>query len=291
MKTKILALLILCLPVLLCAQSYEQQGDELFAQAQYEKAVKKYNAAIELGVASLQVSQKVQNAQKCISLSTSATNAENNNSYSKASALYTQLYELNSIPLYQEKISFCQKKIKEAEQARIQHEVEVREKARKEEEKRRIEAANRERELHPEQWKNDRISKIKQLTVNKLFKCTQPYSNQLLYELYVDKDENNRWITTGRTLALMIEIDKDFTTSVTVLLRKGNDQDLVEILRKYKNLGTDVFAKIPFKYSYSITEEQIAEDVKSYMEILLRVRKYYSNQILKERQAKNQHNN
>ena len=40
MNTKILTLLILCLPILVVAQNYEQQGDELFAQAQYEKAVK-----------------------------------------------------------------------------------------------------------------------------------------------------------------------------------------------------------------------------------------------------------
>lgn len=154
----------------------------------------------------------------------------------------------------------------------------------KKSERQRIETAIRERNLHSEQWKNDRISKIKQLTVNKLFKCTQPYSNQLLYELYVDKDENNRWITTGRTLALMIEIDKDFTTSVTILLRKGTNQDLDKILNQYKNLGTGVFANIPFKYSYSISEEQIANEIRSYMEILAQVRKNYAEQTRMERE-------
>ena len=34
MKKKILTLLLLCSPILLGAQNYEQQGDELFAQAQ-----------------------------------------------------------------------------------------------------------------------------------------------------------------------------------------------------------------------------------------------------------------
>ena len=84
MKAKILTLLMLCVPIFLASQNYEQQGDELFKQTQYEKAIKKYNAAVELGVASSQVSQKIQNAKKCTSLSSSAINAENNSDYSKA---------------------------------------------------------------------------------------------------------------------------------------------------------------------------------------------------------------
>ena len=135
------------------------------------------------------------------------------------------------------------------------------------------------------QRKKDGISKIKELTYNRArFKCTQLYSDQLLYELYLDTDENNKWITTGRTLALMIEIDENSTTSVTVLLRNGNNQDLDKILKQYKNLGTDVFANIPFKYSYSISEEQIAYDIKSYMEILFQVRNNYAKQIRRERE-------
>ena len=47
MKIKILLLMSL-MPLFLMAQNYEQQGDELFAQAQYEKAAKKYTAAIEV---------------------------------------------------------------------------------------------------------------------------------------------------------------------------------------------------------------------------------------------------
>lgn len=39
MKIKIL-LIMLLMPLFLMAQNYEQKGDELFAQAQYEKAVK-----------------------------------------------------------------------------------------------------------------------------------------------------------------------------------------------------------------------------------------------------------
>ena len=40
MKIKVLLLGLLA-PLFLMAQNYEQQGDELFAQAQYEKAAKK----------------------------------------------------------------------------------------------------------------------------------------------------------------------------------------------------------------------------------------------------------
>ena len=95
MKTKILTLFLLCWPILLGAQNYEQQGDELYQQAQYEKANKKYNAATELNAAGSQVSLKIQNAQTCISLTNSAIRAENANAYSKAIDVYTSLYELN----------------------------------------------------------------------------------------------------------------------------------------------------------------------------------------------------
>lgn len=46
MKTKLLTLFLCLIPVILSAQNYEKEGDELFAQAQYEAAYKKYAAFI-----------------------------------------------------------------------------------------------------------------------------------------------------------------------------------------------------------------------------------------------------
>lgn len=131
MKAELFIVLLSIFPLIVWAQTpnYEQQGDELYQQAQYEKAIKKYNAATELNAAGSQVSQKIQNAQTCISLTNSAISAENANAYSKAIDVYTRLYELNSIVLYKEKIAGLKQKIKDVEQARIRREAEERDRA------------------------------------------------------------------------------------------------------------------------------------------------------------------
>ena len=59
MKTKLITILLCLFPLLAYAQNYEQQGDELFAQAQYEKVIKKYDAAI----VSLEMEEQVPSAQ------------------------------------------------------------------------------------------------------------------------------------------------------------------------------------------------------------------------------------
>ena len=63
-------ILLSILPMLAWAQTpnYEQQGDELFAQAQYEKALKKYRAAeVEAEIIGQPVSEQLkEKIQKCI---------------------------------------------------------------------------------------------------------------------------------------------------------------------------------------------------------------------------------
>ena len=108
MKTKILmALLCLC-PLFAVAQNYEQQGDELFAEGQYEQAVKKYKAAevyAEMSgqMVSSQLTQKKEKAQKCAVLLKKATTAEENNQYSEAATAYTELYALHALVSYDKK--------------------------------------------------------------------------------------------------------------------------------------------------------------------------------------------
>ena len=68
MKTKLITILLCLFPLLAYAQNYEQQGDELFAQAQYEKAEKKYKAAIEMSGTSSSLQAKKEKCSQCASL-------------------------------------------------------------------------------------------------------------------------------------------------------------------------------------------------------------------------------
>ena len=111
MKTKILTLFLLCSPILLGAQNYEQQGDELFAQAQYEKAAKKYTAAIEVSGTSSSLQTKKEKCAKCASLLVRAKSAEENNQYSEAAKAYEDLYTLHSLPEHQKKVVECKRKV------------------------------------------------------------------------------------------------------------------------------------------------------------------------------------
>ena len=107
MKIKIL-LLALLMPVFLIAQNYEQQGDELFQQAKYEQAVKKYDAAMvtsETGNAQLRL--KKENAKKCAALLQKAVSAESSKHYSEAEKAYSELFALHALPKYQKKVAEC----------------------------------------------------------------------------------------------------------------------------------------------------------------------------------------
>ena len=114
MKTKILmALLCLC-PLFAVAQNYEQQGDELFAQGQYDKAEKKYRAAIEISGASSSLQSKKEKCSKCVTLLAHAKSAEENAfdiaGYKEASRLYLDLYAIHALPTYRNKANALQRK-------------------------------------------------------------------------------------------------------------------------------------------------------------------------------------
>lgn len=64
MKLRIIILLI-ALPIFLFAQkNYEKEGDVLMTQKQYEKAIKKYRAAIEVSDNKDSLNDKLKNAQR-----------------------------------------------------------------------------------------------------------------------------------------------------------------------------------------------------------------------------------
>lgn len=114
MKKKILTLLLLCSPILLGAQNYEQQGDELFAQAQYEKAEKKYKAAIEMSGTSPSLQSKKEKCSQCARLYKQAISAEETASgisdYEKASKLYSDLYAIHALLTYRNKADTLKRK-------------------------------------------------------------------------------------------------------------------------------------------------------------------------------------
>ena len=110
MKTRVLTVIFCVLPIMLYAQSYEQQGDELYAQAEYAKAVKKYDAAMALDGETSSLTQKKSKASKCSSLLSKAKTAEADKNYSLASKLYSSLYSVHALPAYKSKSASMQKK-------------------------------------------------------------------------------------------------------------------------------------------------------------------------------------
>ena len=119
MKTKLITILLCLFPLLAYAQNYEQKGDELFAEAQYEQAVKKYNAAVvsvemdEKKVSS-QLTQKKEKCSQCASLLSRAKAAEESAStpadYENASKLYSDLFALHALQTYKNKANTLKQK-------------------------------------------------------------------------------------------------------------------------------------------------------------------------------------
>lgn len=119
MKTKLLSLLFVLLPIGLFSQNYEKEGDELFAQTQYEQAEKKYKAAIAISGESQTIKQKRDNCSKCKSLLVKAETAEKESRYSDAAKHYSDLYAIHSLAKYQSKANALKQKIQKLEQQRL----------------------------------------------------------------------------------------------------------------------------------------------------------------------------
>ena len=117
MKTKLVTLFLCLCPLMLSAQDYKKEGDELFQQAQYEKAIKKYKAYIAFAGEDPAVSKRIANAEKCNSLLSRAKAAEqaaaessNAANYEEASRLYGELYSLHPLSSYKSKVTQLQNK-------------------------------------------------------------------------------------------------------------------------------------------------------------------------------------
>lgn len=102
-------------PSLTSIQNYEQQGDELYQQTQYEKAAKMYDAEIVVSemkdrTPSSQLIQKKETAQQCATLLKKATTAEENDQYSEAATAYSELYTLHALASYDKKAKTLKEK-------------------------------------------------------------------------------------------------------------------------------------------------------------------------------------
>ena len=101
------------------SQNYEKEGDDLFAQAQYEQAEKKYKAAIAIVGESQTIKQKQDKCTKCKNLLTKAQTAEKESRYSDAAKYYSNLYAIHALPKYQSKANAMKQKEKQREKDRI----------------------------------------------------------------------------------------------------------------------------------------------------------------------------
>ncbi len=153
-----MALLCLC-PLFVAAQNYEQQGDELFAQAQYEKAEKKYKAAIEISGASSSLQSKKEKCSQCAKLLQQAISAEESSNYATASKAYADLFSIHALPNYKSKANALKQKAdaKKREQERIKQEANLREQQRREAEAK----AEQERKERLAEQEKERIAREK----------------------------------------------------------------------------------------------------------------------------------
>lgn len=117
MKTRLFTLLLLLFPICLFAQNYEKEGDDLFAQAHYEQAEKKYKAAIAIEDETPAVKQKQDKCSKCKSLLTKAQTAEKESRYNDAAKYYSNLYSIHPLASYQSKANAMKQKAEQADLA------------------------------------------------------------------------------------------------------------------------------------------------------------------------------
>lgn len=144
MKTKLITLLMLLLPICCFSQNYEKEGDDLFSQAQYEQAEKKYKAAITIIGETPSVNQKLSNCSKCRTLLAKAQAAEKESRYNEAAKYYSDLYNIHSLAAYQSKANAMKQKARQVELAEQERQAKLAEERRVEQERQaRIEQERR----------------------------------------------------------------------------------------------------------------------------------------------------
>lgn len=116
MKTRLFTLLLLLFPICLFAQNYEKEGDDLFAQAQYEQANKKYKAAIVVSGETPALKKKQTNSSWCATTLKNARTAEKESRFNEAAKYYSDLYAIHSLAKYQSKANALKQKARQSTQ-------------------------------------------------------------------------------------------------------------------------------------------------------------------------------
>lgn len=116
---KLLIILLLSFPILSFSQNYEKEGDDLFAQAQYEQAEKKYKAAIAIVGETPSINQKLSNCSKCKTLLSKAQTAEKESRYNDGAKFYSNLYEIHPLAKYKSKENAMKQKARQEAEAEI----------------------------------------------------------------------------------------------------------------------------------------------------------------------------
>lgn len=159
MRTKLLMALLCLFPFFVAAQNYEQQGDDLFAQAQYEKAAKKYEAAmVEIGSETPAIKQKKEKCSKCKALLTKAQTAEKESRYNDAAKFYSDLYAIHPLANYQSKANAMKQKVEQAKLAEQERQAKIEAERRAEQERMARERAEQDR-LAKERAEQERLAK------------------------------------------------------------------------------------------------------------------------------------
>lgn len=114
MRYTLLTILFLLIPISLFSQNYEKEGDDLFAQAQYEQANKKYKAAIVVFGETPALKKKQTNSSWCATILMNAQTAEKEARYNDAAKYYSDLFSVHPLSEYQSKANALKKKAKSA---------------------------------------------------------------------------------------------------------------------------------------------------------------------------------
>lgn len=226
MKAHILSLLLALLPIFAFAQNYEQRGDEYFVQAQYDKALKQYNAAEQIAGSSDILKQKQVKSSQCAKLLANAQEAETNNNYSIAAQYYADLYAIHPLASYNSKATSLKQK------AAIQV-------------KQQEQAAQAERQLQAQQKAASYIEKGDQYFNQQNYSAALSNYNMASELLVNDRDISAKVEKTKQCLDLLNRI------KVKEGIASGNYNQLMEISNSYNKLYS-LHPLATYKHNYEL---------------------------------------
>ena len=293
MKTKLLTILLCVLPALIAAQNYEKEGDDLYAQSNYELAIKKYNAAQVVAGESASVSQKIAKAKKCNSLLNQARLAEQratqSNSatdYDKASQLYASLFAEHASPAYKSKSAAMKQKAEsirsqvraEEERVRIEQQRQLQARQEQEQEQERIQ---KEEEL--KKRREERLVRIMNLIPKDGAKQWIYDKRKLVHEYYMDKNSEGAYVD-GHNFVCELLLTNDNVYSIELFVRNSTVEELKKLL-SYKEIWGNLNGKyvgnrcVIETFRESVSEKWLAECIKRTIDKMRQTRRVFQQSV------------